>query len=71
MLAKRLETLGRENRLKGDESVICGVIPARDGGGPRYLLEGEGDKPFLRMNSNSYLAMSFRPKLLHAKFARV
>ncbi|HEV7983044.1 MAG TPA: pyridoxal phosphate-dependent aminotransferase family protein, partial [Xanthobacteraceae bacterium] len=60
-LAKRLETLGQENRLKGDESVICGVIPARDGGGPRYLLEGEGDRPFLRMNSNSYLGMSFRP----------
>jgi len=42
-LAKRLETLGQENRLKGDESVICGVIPTRDSGGPRYLLEGEGD----------------------------
>src|ERR1700694_4200212 len=29
VLAKRLETLGQENRLKGIESVICGVIPAR------------------------------------------
>jgi glycine C-acetyltransferase len=66
-LAKRLETLGRENRLKGDESVICGVIPARDGGGLRYLLEGEGDKPFLRMNSNSYLGMSFRPGIVAAE----
>jgi glycine C-acetyltransferase len=66
-LAKRLETLGQENRLKGDESVICGVIPARDGGGPRYLLEGEGDRPFLRMNSNSYLGMSFRPGVVGAE----
>src|SRR5258708_34112018 len=60
VLAKRLEALRQENRLKGAESVICGVIPARDGKGPRYLLEGEGDKAFLRMNSNSYLGMSFR-----------
>jgi glycine C-acetyltransferase len=67
VLAKRLETLGQENRLKGAESVICGVIPARDGKGPRYLLEGEGDKAFLRMNSNSYLGMSFRAGVVAAE----
>jgi glycine C-acetyltransferase len=67
VLAKRLETLGQENRLKGTESVICGVIPARDGKGPRYLLEGEGDKAFLRMNSNSYLGMSFRAGVVAAE----
>ncbi len=67
VLAKRLETLGQENRLKGAESVICGVIPARDGKGPRYLLEGEGDKVFLRMNSNSYLGMSFRAGVVAAE----
>jgi glycine C-acetyltransferase len=69
LLAKRLETLGQENRLKGAESVICGVIPARDGKGPRYLLEGEGDKAFLRMNSNSYLGMSFRAGVVAAEDA--
>jgi glycine C-acetyltransferase len=67
VLAKRLETLGRENRLKGDESVICGVIAARDGKGPRFMLEGEGDKAFLRMNSNSYLGMSFRAGVVAAE----
>ena len=67
VLAKRLETLGRENRLKGDESVICGVIPAADGKGPRYLLEGEGETAFLRMNSNSYLGMSFRAGVVAAE----
>jgi glycine C-acetyltransferase len=67
VLAKRLEALGRENRLKGDESVICGVIPAGDGKGPRYLLEGEGETTFLRMNSNSYLGMSFRPGVVAAE----
>src|SRR6202521_421290 len=69
LLAKRLETLGQENRLKGIESVICGVIPARDGKGPRYLLEGEGDKAFLRMNSNGYLGMSFRAGVVAAEDA--
>jgi glycine C-acetyltransferase len=67
VLANRLETLGRVNRLKGDESVICGVIPTRDGKGSRYLLEGEGDKTFLRMNSNSYLGMSFRAGVVAAE----
>jgi len=67
VLTKRLEALGRENRLKGDECVICGVIPAADGKGPRYLLEGEGETAFLRMNSNSYLGMSFRPSVIAAE----
>jgi len=67
VLGKRLGELGRENRLKGAESVICGVIPAHDGKGPRYLLEGEGDKPFLRMNSNSYLGMSFQAAVVTAE----
>ncbi len=33
--------------------------PAADGKGPRFLLEGYGAQPFLRMNSNSYLGLSF------------
>ena len=56
ILAARLVDMAESGRLKGRESVIRGVLPPRDGNGPRYLLEGEGDKPFLRMNSNSYLA---------------
>ena len=67
MLAKRLDELKETNRLKGDESVIRGVIPARDGRGPRYVLEGEGETAFLRMNSNSYLGMSFRAAVVAAE----
>jgi len=52
---------------KGAESVIRGVIPARDKKGPRYLLQGHGDKPFLRMNSNNYLGMSFRQEIIEAE----
>jgi hypothetical protein len=47
--------------------VIRGIIPARDGKGPRYLLEGEGETAFLRMNSNSYLGMSFQAAVVAAE----
>ena len=57
-LEERLAELGRSGRLKGDEAVITGVIPPADGKGPRFLLEGHGAQPFLRMNSNSYLGLS-------------
>ncbi|GLI95406.1 aminotransferase class I/II-fold pyridoxal phosphate-dependent enzyme [Methylocystis echinoides] len=70
-LAARLDELKRAGRLKGKESVICGFIPARGGDGPRYLVEGEGDKPFLRMNSNSYLGMSLRSEVVASEEAAV
>jgi glycine C-acetyltransferase len=70
-LASRLNELEQAGRLKGAESVITGVIPARAGRGPRYLLEGEGEKPFLRMNSNSYLGLSFQADVVAAEEAAV
>ena len=57
-LEERLADLGHSGRLKGDETVITGVIPPTEGKGPRFLLEGYGAQPFLRMNSNSYLGLS-------------
>lgn len=68
-LAARLDDMAQSGRLKGKESVIREVIPARDGHGPRYLIEGEGDKPFLRMNSNSYLGMALRREVIAAEEA--
>ena len=64
-----LDDMAQSGRLKGKESVLHGVIPARDGHGPRYLIEGEGDKPFLRMNSNSYLGMALRSEVIAAEEA--
>jgi glycine C-acetyltransferase len=58
VLDERLKDLGRSGRLKGEESVTTGVVPARDGKGPRYLLQGHGDRRFLRMNSNGYLGLA-------------
>jgi len=66
-LQERLAELGRENRLKGNETVITGVIPPAGGNGPRYLLEGYGAQPFLRMNSNSYLGLSLDAEIKSAE----
>ncbi|HYA79813.1 MAG TPA: aminotransferase class I/II-fold pyridoxal phosphate-dependent enzyme [Methylocystis sp.] len=68
-LAARLDEFAKAGRLKGAETVICGFIPARGGDGPRYLIEGEGDAPFLRMNANNYLGMSSRREVAVAEAA--
>jgi len=52
---------------KGAEVVVREVIPPRDGHGPRFLLEGQGDKPFIRMNANSYLGLSLHPEVIEAE----
>jgi glycine C-acetyltransferase len=67
VLDVRLKELERSGRLKGEESVIAGVVPTGDGKGPRYLLQGHGDRPFLRMNSNSYLGLAVNAKLKAAE----
>jgi glycine C-acetyltransferase len=59
LLQARLDELGREGRLKGAETVTVGVVAPAGGKGPRFLITGGGARPYLRMNSNSYLGMSF------------
>ncbi len=66
-LAEATAALAREGRAKGAERVIRAVIPPEGGRGRRYLLEGEGERPFLRMNANSYLGLSFEPRLIAAE----
>ena len=67
LLEAEVRQMTQAGTRKGMETVIRGVIPARDKKGPRYLLQGHGDKPFLRMNSNSYLGMSFRQEAIDAE----
>jgi len=43
------------------------VLPPSGDRGPRVLIEGEGDKPFLRMNSNGYLGLSLRCAIVVAE----
>jgi glycine C-acetyltransferase len=66
-LAGRLTEMAQSGRLKGKEAVISRVIAGRGGHGPRYVIEGEGDRPFLRMNSNSYLGLALRPDVIEAE----
>ena len=51
---------------KRHEVVIVEVVPPRDGHGPRYLLQGEGSKAFIKMNSNNYLGMGLRERVVRA-----
>lgn len=57
--------------LKGEEDVINGVLPAQAGHGPRYLLAGERDRPYLRMNANAYLGMGLRRETVESEEAAV
>lgn len=66
-LLSELKSLEAAGSLKGRETVIAGVVPATGGTGPRYLLEDEGDRQFIRMNSNGYLGMSLRPEVVRAE----
>jgi glycine C-acetyltransferase len=66
-LVRELEALAKAGTRKGAESVVTRVLPAEGAHGPRVLLEGEGERPFLRMNSNGYLGMAFRPEVIAAE----
>jgi len=66
-LRSELATLDARGNPKRNEAVITEVIAPKDGFGPRYKLAGEGDKPFLKMNSNNYLGMNLRPEVVAAE----
>ena len=67
LLEQKLGQLSDSGRLKGDHPVTVGVLAPDGGKGPRFLLEGAGETPFLRMNSNSYLGMSFATRVMQAE----
>ena len=66
-LAADLGELQSSGRAKGAETVFAGVVPAAGGKGPRYLLAGEGKRPYLRMNSNSYLGLALNEEVRGAE----
>ena len=71
LLLGGLRRLEAEGRRKGRETVILGVLPPTAGRGPRYLIAGEGETPFLRMNANNYLGLSLCPEIVAAEHAAV
>ncbi len=67
LLVPALRDIDRSGTRKGHEAVIRGVIGPSGEKGPRFLLEGAGDKPFLRANSNGYLGLSFAQQVIEAE----
>jgi len=67
VLRDHVASLEEKGTAKGAEKVVTRVIPPGDGRGPRFTLEGEGGREFIRMNSNSYLGMSLRPEVMEAE----
>jgi glycine C-acetyltransferase len=65
--ADRLAGLNKQGARKGLKRVITTIKPAQEGFGPRCLLAGQGEKAFLRMNSNSYLDLSLHPAVIAAE----
>ena len=63
-----IDTRGSSKR---HELVVVDVVPPQGGHGPRYLLQGEGQRPFLKMNSNNYLGMGLRRQVVQAEEAAV
>jgi len=66
-LAAHVAQLDEAGTAKGAESVIVAAHPPAGGSGPRFNLAGEGDRAFIRMNSNSYLGMSLRADIIAAE----
>lgn len=70
-LSAEIAVIDGRGSSKRHEAIIVDVVPARDGHGPRYLLQGGGKKPFLKMNSNNYLGMGLRRRVVEAEEAAV
>jgi glycine C-acetyltransferase len=66
VLDAHVATLEAEGRSKGAEAVVTRVIKPEGDRGPRFMLRGEGDRQFIRMNSNSYLGLDLREEVIRA-----
>ena len=66
-LDRHVTALEQQGTAKGPEVVVREVLGPEGGRGPRYLLEGEGPRSFIRMNSNSYLGLALHPDVVHAE----
>jgi glycine C-acetyltransferase len=67
VLASQVAALEEKGTAKGAETVVTGLIKPKAEKGPRFFLEGEGKREFLRMNSNSYLGMGLRDEIIQAE----
>ncbi|MEK7703649.1 MAG: aminotransferase class I/II-fold pyridoxal phosphate-dependent enzyme [Myxococcota bacterium] len=66
-LRHEVEQLDAAGTTKRREPVVRAILAAKGAHGPRFLLEGHGETPFIRMSSNSYLGLSLRKELRAAE----
>lgn len=69
VLSDHVSSLHEAGTAKGAETVVVAVRRAEGDRGPRFLLQGEGDKEFMRMNSNSYMGLGLREEVIAAEDA--
>jgi glycine C-acetyltransferase len=69
VLLNKVNDLKASGVAKGKEKIVTGVKLSEGKIGPRFFIEGYGEKEFLRMNSNSYLGMSLRKEIIEAEEA--
>lgn len=63
----KINQLQQQGVCKGDEKIVTGIKLPVDGFGPRYQLQGYGERAFLRMNSNSYLGLARHPAVIETE----
>ena len=67
LLSEHVEQLDSKGITKGDEKIITGKQPAKNGFSERFYLQGYENRPFLKMNSNSYLGLTIHSKVVEAE----
>ena len=66
-LDRHVSELEEAGTAKGREAVVTRVTRPEGDRGPRVHLEGEDDRSFIRLNSNSYLGLSLLPEIIVAE----
>jgi glycine C-acetyltransferase len=67
VLDAHVAELDESQTAKGEELIVTALRPPTAERGARVLLEGYGDREFLRLNSNSYLGLSFHAEIVRAE----
>jgi len=67
ILDAHVASLESDGRAKGTEAVVTRVLRPQGDSGPRFMLRGQAEKLFIRMNSNSYLGLGLREEIIRAE----
>lgn len=67
VLDAHVRGLEEAGTAKGAEHVVVAVKRPEGDRGPRFLLQGQGEREFIRMNSNSYMGLGLHPEVMAAE----